>query len=308
MLRTALQSIADQDILSEIDHVFVSEGKGDPSSKAVCKEFPNLPIHYIFRQKLPLLPHFQALMRECLQSPYTAILHDDDWWMPDHLSHGLRALESHPEATSYGSCYSVVWGESSLISSDSNAILWFGGNFPKYRPLWEFTTEEVLMGIILGTPAHYSTMILPTEALRKAAYVYDMDNSFDNDRMLTYALSRLGSTLYRPYPDACIRWHRNQDNVGLTPETKYRFMRSTTEWAGKLSGLGWNEIATRFITRLALCPTAEKKTIFPMATSPWCLIKLAELIDTTTLPEDILAMYRPIMPENRTGVANTILS
>lgn len=294
MLRTALQSVADQIAVSQIDHVFVSEGKGDSSSSAICNEFPQLPITYILRERLPLLPHFQAVMRECLQSQYTAILHDDDWWHPEHLSNALKALSENPEASLYGASHCVVWGESSLMACDSNAIPWFGAGFPSFRSLWSLSSEQMLIGALLGTPMHYSSMVMPTDQLRKCTYVYDLGNSFDNERMLTYALSLHGSVLFRPFPDLCVRWHESQDNVGLSPETKNGFMSFTTDWMIRISGLSWNEAATRFVERLLKCPEREKKNIFPMAMSPWGLPTLAQHTDLAALPPDIGSVFRAI--------------
>ena len=93
MLRTALESVANQTAVSRIGQIFVSENGGSRDSEIVCARFPSLPITYQYREPTtPPLEHMQILMRECLHGELTAFLHDDDWWTPTHLASALAGI------------------------------------------------------------------------------------------------------------------------------------------------------------------------------------------------------------------------
>jgi hypothetical protein len=270
MLRTALASVAAQTIVDQIDNIFVSENGGDRSSEAVCKEFPSLPITYIFRVPVSPLEHAQVLMRECLQSEFTAFLHDDDWWTPMHLANGVTALKTHSDAGLYGSGNYVVTGESSMLNCSGNLFPWFGASYPKFQPVWELSRMNVLMAQLLGTVSHYSTMVIRTQALREAAYVYDLGNPFDNDRMLIFAVSQSHSILFQPTPDAFVRNHGEQDCYLFDGEARMRHMRQTTQWMVEESGKSWDMVATTFGRRMSMCPREAAATLKSLASREWC--------------------------------------
>ncbi len=107
-LREALRSVAQQTAVRAIDQIFVSENGMDPSSEAICAEFPQLPIKYIFRDPaFTPLHHARIMMKEFLVGDITCILHDDDWWLPNHLGNALLALKENPEAAAYGSNFHI---------------------------------------------------------------------------------------------------------------------------------------------------------------------------------------------------------
>ena len=205
MLHTALESVANQTDVDKIERVFVSENGGKRDSEEICAQFSALPITYLFRESTTSpLGHMQILMRECLQSELTAFLHDDDWWTPTHLASGILALESHPDAGVYGSGHFVVSGESSMLNCSGNLFPWFGASYPDFQAVWKLSRLNVLMAELLGTIAHYSTMIVRTESLKKASYVFDLNNPFDNDRMLLFALSTFNPVIFDPLPGAFV--------------------------------------------------------------------------------------------------------
>jgi glycosyltransferase involved in cell wall biosynthesis len=277
MLRTALESVANQTATDQIERVFVSENGGDRRSEAVCAEFPTLPITYIFRAsttKATPLQHIQILMRECLQGELTAFLHDDDWWTPSHLANAIKNMESNPDAGAYGSSHFVVSGESSMLNCSGNLFPWFGSGYPEFKPVWELSRLNVLMAELLGTVAHYSSMVARTEILRKAAYVYDLNNPFDNDRMLIFALSAFGSFLYNPVPEVFVRNHGVQDCFSFDGQTRINHMCETTRWMVQSSGKSWDQIASNFEKKMALCPESARPTLRLLAGKEWCLPEL----------------------------------
>jgi len=271
MLRTALESVARQTAREKIDRIFVSENGGSRASENICALFPSLPITYLFRQPTTAKEHMQLLMRECLSGELTAFLHDDDWWTPPHLAHALAGLESHPEAAVYGSSHFVVSGESSMLNCSGNLFPWFGASYAPFKDVWELSRLNALMAELLGTISHYSTMVARTEMLRKASYVFDLNNPFDNDRMLLFALSAFGAIIYNPVPEAFVRNHGAQDCFSFDGEARIRHMCDTTRWMAQTSGKSWDIIARHFTKRMALCPPEALPTLKALAARDWCL-------------------------------------
>ncbi len=272
MLRTALESIAAQSAVSKITRVHVSENDGTRESEQVCAQFPMLPIRYHFREPSgTALEHARLIVHDCLDSELVAFLHDDDWWTPTHLANALAALESQPDASVYGAGHFVVSGESSMLNCSGNLFPWFGASYPPYAPAWELSRLNVLMAELLGTVAHYSTMVVRTEALKKSAYVYDLGNPFDNDRMLLFALSTHGPVLFDPLPGAFVRNHAVQDCYSFDDSARISHMCGTTRWMVKTSGKPWDAVAAAFNKRLALCPPEALSTLKLLAGREWCL-------------------------------------
>jgi glycosyltransferase involved in cell wall biosynthesis len=274
MLRTALESVANQTAVEKIGRIFVSENGGCRESEAICKEFPALPIKYTFRVPATPMEHAKILMRECLHGELIAFLHDDDWWTPSHLSHALQNLETHPQAAVYGSSHFVVSGESSMLNCSGNLFPWFGANYAPFKPVWEISRLNVLMAQLLGTISHYSTLVVRTELMKKAAYVYDLDNPFDNDRMLIFALSVFGSLLYNPVPDAFVRNHPVQDCLTFDNDARFKHMCGTTRWMVETSGRPWEVISNSFFKRMAMCPPEALGTLKKLALEEWCIPEL----------------------------------
>jgi glycosyltransferase involved in cell wall biosynthesis len=275
MLRTALTSIASQTAVDKIKRVVVSENGGDRESQAVCAEFPALPITYIFRETTtPPLQHMQILMRDCLQGELTAFLHDDDWWTPTHLANAIEHLKKNPDAGAYGASHFVVSGESSMLNCSGNLFPWFGANYSPFKPVWELSRMNVLMAELLGTVAHYSTLVMRTEVLRKATYVYDLNNPFDNDRMLIFALSTFATVLFNPISQAFVRNHAVQDCSSFNDQSRIDHMCETTRWMVQSSGKTWEVVAGNFEKRMALCPESARPTLRTLANRAWCLPEL----------------------------------
>jgi hypothetical protein len=272
MLRTALRSIASQIARQNIARVVVSENGGSRASEKVCAEFATLPIDYVFRSPaLTPLKHGQSLMQQPAVTPFTAILHDDDWWTPHHLADALAALETNPDASAYGSGHFVVSGESSMLNCSGNLFPWFAAGFPEFAPCWKISRLNVLLGELLGTLSHYSTLVTRSTALSEAAHVFDLGNTFDNDRMLVFALSACGPFLFNPTPGAFVRNHGVQDCFQFDEQVRQRHMCATSRWMVETSGKGWDVISDQFLRRMTRCPASATASLNALAAREWCL-------------------------------------
>jgi hypothetical protein len=291
MLRMALQSVADQTAVAKISRIFVSENGADWSSQLVCQEFPQLPIIYAFREPaLKPLEHAQVLMKECLQGDITCILHDDDWWMPHHLEDALAALEAHPEASAYGANF-IFYQESNLVQR-YDLTAWFGANYPPPSPVWHMSHANVLLASLFGLIVHYSSLVTRTAALAQSAFIYDLDNPFDNDRMILFALSRHGPVLFNPEIAVVVRHHNVRETSLFSQGERCRKMAQTTEWMVNSSLKSWSLVAAAFAKRLASCPDDKKKIdlIRIATTRTWCLPEIARHLDRTQ-DKEFFSMY-----------------
>ena len=277
LLRGALQSIATQTAVARIERIVVSENGSDPRSRAVCEEFAQLPITYIYREPtVRPLEHGRILMRECLEGDITCILHDDDWWMPNHLEDALAALEAEPEAAAYGSSF-VINKDGTTLLERYDLTAWFGANYPASNSVWRLSASNVLLASLYGLVVHYSSLVARTEALRQSAYVYDLKNPFDNDRMLLFALSRFGSVLFNPEVRVVVRHHEVRDTSNFAQDERNRRMSETTDWMVSSGMKSWSIVAAAFAKRITACPEPEQRAdLIRIATvRPWCLPEMA---------------------------------
>lgn len=292
LLRKALQSVAAQTAVARIDRIYVSENAGDRGSQAVCNEFPQLPITYIFRDP-PLTPlgHAQVVMKECLQGDITCILHDDDWWLPEHLESALAALEVHPDASAYGANI-ILTDETNATVSECSSFPWFGANYPEPTSLWRLSHSNVLLASFLGLVVHYSALVVRTTALARSAYVYDLDNPFDNDRMILFALSQHGPVLFNSKMTVGVRVHQNRETSQFVDRERCRRMAQTTRWMVESSRKPWALLAGLFVQRLTRCPNEESRKHFirEAVLRPWCLPEMAQHLDRA-LDKEFFAMY-----------------
>ncbi len=277
MLRGALRSIAEQICVAKIERVVVSENGSDPRSRAVCAEFSQLPITYIYREPaVKPLEHGRILMHECLEGEITCVLHDDDEWLPQHLEEALAALEADPEAAAYGASF-VVSQNGTTLPDGYDLTAWFGANYPASSSTWRLSASNVLLASLLGLVVHYSTLVARTEALRQSAYIYDLGNPFDNDRMLLFALSRFGSVLFNPEVRVVVRHHEIRDTSNFAQEERSRRMSETTDWMVSAGMKSWSFVAAAFAKRISACPDpAQMVDLIRIATlRPWCLPEMA---------------------------------
>ena len=289
MLRTALQSVAAQTALGQVSRIFVSENGGCRESGDICAEFPSLPITYVHRVPGTALDHARHIMREYLEGELIAFLHDDDWWAPAHLANAMQALEMHSGAAAYGACHYVVASESSMLNCSGNLFPWFASTYAPFQPVWELSRLNVLMGELLGTLAHNSSLVMRREALRQSAYVYELGNPFDNDRMLVFALSFHGTLLFNPTPDTFVRNHPVQDCQSFAMEDRARHMCETTRWMVETSGKSWEAIAASFQKRMKLCPDEAAATLLKLSLVDWCAPELSRQLQSRSAANPSLA-------------------
>jgi hypothetical protein len=271
MLRQALQSVAAQTARDRIGTVLVSENGGKDESRKVCVEFPELPIEYAFRQPATTaLEHGRVLLTEGLRDEYAAILHDDDWWMPNHLANCLDALESHPDATAcFSSFFNVSPEQGRIASSDWHVLWWIGANYPPLETLWKLGRNEAAMAAFLGTPGHYSALVARRSALESAfKVVAAAGNAHDNDRMFVSLLAKHGPLLYLPLPDVYVRTHVQQDS-NIEWERRCALMSATTNWIFEhcqSEGIDLDELV---MARLRSAPKHSGAQVRSCFSAPW---------------------------------------
>ena len=276
-MRGALQSIAAQTAVAKIERIVVSENGSDPRSRTVCGEFPQLPITYIYREPaVKAVEHGRILMHDCLEGEITCILHDDDWWLPNHLQDALAALEAEPEAAAYGTSF-VINKDGTTLLERYDLTAWFGANYPESSTVWRLSASNVLLASLFGLVVHYSTLVARTEALRQSAYIYDLNNPFDNDRMLLFALSRFGSVLFNPEVRVVVRHHEVRDTSNFVQDERNRRMSETTDWMVSSGMKSWSIVAAAFAKRISACPEPEQMAdLIRIATlRAWCLPEMA---------------------------------
>jgi hypothetical protein len=238
-LRTALQSVRNQLALSAIAEVIVSENSGDSRTEAVCADFPDLPIRYLFRQpNLPMLAHLFSTYGEA-RSSYIAILNDDDWWTAGHLADALRLLDADPGAVAYAAASLFVSDEVQKNPRwiDRSAALWMQAGQPSWLTTWKLDLDRMLAACWVYTPFHWSSLVARTGSL---AGVLDelCDASYYThtiDRLVFAHLAVAGSFLYNPVPDTFVRWHAgNWVKTHAAPEIN-QVLRATVQRVERLA-------------------------------------------------------------------------
>jgi hypothetical protein len=285
MLRQALRSVSEQRARAHIGTVFVSENGGNRQSEAICAEFPELPVKYAFRDpQISPVDHTTIMMNEALVHEHTAILHDDDWWMPDHLANAVEGFREHPEVVAFCSSWFAVYGESSNLQCDPDSLFWIAAEFPELRRSWEITPFQVRFASLLTTPIEFSSMVIRTDALRLSKVVFTLGNNFDIDRMLIVELVNHGPVAYRPYPDVCKRFHPGRDASNFSFATQIQRMGETTRWiAGQAKSdvPGW---VAHFRRLKEICPEHLQPQLLNQFEMPWCLPTLRALFPGESFP------------------------
>lgn len=316
MLRTALQSVADQTICSQICSVVVSENGGNRESESVCAEFPNLPIDFSFREPaLSGMEHARVLLLTETTEKYTAILHDDDWWGPSHLEIAINNLENAPHASVYHSGVFEVGGESSVLKCDNNFCFWFGSDYSPLTSIWDLSEKQVVLACLIHTPARYSSLVAKSKLLKMASEeVLATGNTFDNDRMFPIKLSQRGNVLYNPIPQVFIRSHPSQDQWSYLESDRIENTAKTTEWIVAQAKENPIVLAQEFTQRVRRCPKESHEELRSRLLMPWCLPRLAEkmpdpdfrLLMNEFIPVDNCLPQIKSMPQKNNNSERTI--
>jgi hypothetical protein len=238
MLGEALASIRRQTRGSAIHQVIVSENGTTDASRKVCEQFGDLPILHVRQQPpVPSLLHLKALWHH-VNSPLVAILHDDDWWMPEHLENSVSALEAHPDCVATFSNFFDTWGPTVVpFLSEKAWRVWVASGCDFSQPLLKLDKVSLLLACMLESTIHYSTMVGRKDALWETYLkMVAANNAWDNERTFPVMLSFLGPVGYVTRHCAFIRNHPAQE--GFDPAFRangFGEMRiKTTRWLAQL--------------------------------------------------------------------------
>jgi hypothetical protein len=279
LLRTALDGVRRQTVRTRIKEVLVSENTVHRDDvAALCAEFSaDLPIRFLHRDPpVSGLKHGLLILSEPYDSTYTAILHDDDWWAPEHLAHSLEALDTTAAVASYTGFFDIT-GESAPLRADSNVLFWFGSSFARVTETWLLDSAAVVASCVGGTPGRYSTLVARTTALNRASEVLTLGNVFDNDRMLSVAFCRDGKVAFCPSPSAYIRIHPGQDSLRYKTPEVIATMTKTTQWLLAQAPLLGVDVLAAVQERLKSCPEAHRYLVNEVLSRPWARQPLRQL-------------------------------
>src|SRR5258708_7095537 len=283
MLKNALRSVQTQPAAARIREVIVSDN-GDPAGVAsLCQEFRStLPIRYIQRnpRTIPMV-HGKVLLGDTYESKDVAIRNDDDWWMPEHLERSLGLLDKHETACAGYSAYLEVGSETETFRGDPfqrppNLRFWSGGGFQSLTEEWVLEPEAVIMSCLSGTPGHFSSVVTRNSALKDSCYIYDLKNSFDNDRMLTLALALKSSLIFNPTPTVFVRLHPQQDAQSYTEQAVFQNMYRTTLWILEHAKEFKFDFLTALNRQLINCPSAYFPFLTDLLGKPWVISALTK--------------------------------
>jgi len=234
MLGHALASVRRQTRIGSIHQVIVSENGLTEASRKICEQFGDLPLLYI-KQEPPVssLLHLKALWPH-IESPLVAILHDDDWWMPEHLDYALGALETHPECVATFSNFLDSWGPTFVPWHTVKAWrVWAACNCDFSPSLLMLEKVDVLLACLIESSFHYSTLVARKDAFWETYLkMVAAENVWDNERTFPVMLSTLGRIGYFTRHNAVIRTHPGQEGLDSAfQEQGFEEMRiKTTRW------------------------------------------------------------------------------
>jgi len=233
MLRTALRSVAAQSALVAVAEIVVIENLGNRESESVCREFPNLPIRYIFRDP-PMPPGYEAL-RDALSRvncQWLALLFDDDWWMERHLEHAIESLTRHSNAVaSYAVCLWTTGEEGYLTDVFGSFLIWFGSLNPTKAHRWVLDLSDLLITNIISSAFHFSSMVVKTDVFKKCIACIANGNPYDVDRLIPVELGRHGKVVCDSRPQLYVRNHGGREAIRIVDsgEAEYWFQTSTKQ-------------------------------------------------------------------------------
>jgi hypothetical protein len=283
MARIALQSIQAQTAKERIREVIVSESGRPSGMDAICAEFRgSLPIRYILRDPpMTQLEHERALIGGAYDTPFVAILHDDDAWLPDHLERALALLDKHATAALSCAAFRAIRHDGAPAPDDpyqydALGMFWFAAGFPPGNREWLLGPNAVIMSCLPGTPLHYSSMVIRTRFLADCDRIYEFGNGYDKDRLLLLALARQGPVVYNPQPNVLVRIHAQQSVNDFALAEKLRHMGRTTGWALEFARERNFDFLAALHLGMAKCPPEELPRLAQIFDRPWVRAALAE--------------------------------
>jgi hypothetical protein len=300
-LETALASVAGQSARHRIKEVRVMENGGERRSEEVCERYSNrLPIRYVFRDPpLPVLDHGRTIMEEIYPGRFVAVLHDDDWWAPEHLGSSLRALEESSAVACYSAHFSIQ-SEAAPAQWHDSLMFWAGSGYQPLTGDWLLDMAGVLVANLGGSPAHYSTIVADAEAYRKCADTHSVGNEFDSDRMVCVGFARYGKVVFRPVPTVFIRVHPEQDTRRFDEQKRNEGLFQTTVWMFSIAQQARIDLMTEFQRCLEMCPVEHRFVVFIQFTKPW-LFALAR--KHPRMPRVLLEFWNGLQTRSQAGPA-----
>jgi glycosyltransferase involved in cell wall biosynthesis len=217
MLRNALKSVAEQTALAHVAEVVVIENLGNRESESVCREFPNLPINYLFRDP-PLPPGYDSFRNAMryIKNEYMAILFDDDWWDPEHLECAMESLLSRSDAVAASCAYHSVTGEDGYIMKVGNSFIpWFAANSPRENHRLVFKLPDLLVASQIGVGFSFMTFLVKVDVWNKCLECMRHGNLFDVDRLISVEFGRHGTVVADMRPHIHVRYHAGQEERRL---------------------------------------------------------------------------------------------
>jgi glycosyltransferase involved in cell wall biosynthesis len=219
MLRSALQSVANQSRRDLIKEVIVSENSDDQMSKEIVNEFPELPVSYIVQFPVVNVGNHFALLVDKVQTDWVALLGDDDMWGRYHLEEAHRCLLQEPDSIAYVGWDAYFTDESRPVSGarfDPLGVLNSGENNKGY-----FKVDFVNMSLacLNLTPLNMWATIGKKNAVSFAFQVFkEKDLGADSDRYMFWLLSQVGPVLVGKEITLFYRLHGASNNVKMHKE------------------------------------------------------------------------------------------
>ncbi|HEY3914396.1 MAG TPA: glycosyltransferase family A protein [Verrucomicrobiae bacterium] len=261
-LRDALESVRRQTARSRVAQVIVSENSDSNGSREVCRTFNDLPLEYLQQQPpVPALLHTKAVWPR-VKSPIIAILHDDDWWDPQHLADSLGILDSDPGVASVMSSPYETFGPAYPPQVATKVWRVWVGSGCDFRPASvRLDQAGIVVASLLEASFHYSSCVARAGAFYDAYIgMTEAGNDYDNDRLFPILLSFHGAMGYVTKLNVFTRVHPGQDCRRadfLAPG--FALKAKTTQWMKQK----WPDLVRMGATRFN--ETAEKMSAGDLA-------------------------------------------
>jgi glycosyltransferase involved in cell wall biosynthesis len=207
-LKMALQSVARQTAVNQIEEILVSENLMNRESEAVCGQFKDLPLRYKLQDPpISVSQHYKFLFGQA-KADLVAFLCDDDWWGPGHLEVAYGALSRHSEAGVWASSSLHVPGDTTWVGETSRSpILWLAANRPSVCETWCLDSRQMLAAAWIVTPFHASSMVIRRSALKEMLSPLTPEHPYQDDRIWQVQLGLHAMVLFEPSVHTYIRSH-----------------------------------------------------------------------------------------------------
>jgi glycosyltransferase involved in cell wall biosynthesis len=253
-LRRALRSIARQEAIGAIAEVLVIENGAVTESRAVCDEFPDIPVVWLLNDPpVPMTAWTNRVFRSpSKETEYFALLCDDDWWEPTHLARALSVLRTQPACgATWSGC--IEYDAGAHTAMPRGHTIWALCQYASDAVSVALSIEDVLAAHLMTTAFHISSMVARRTVLDKALPEVANGNPFDIDRHLACRMAVDGTTVYFPSPSVGVASHGDRESItlGRTAEARTWWKRTTQEIVALAKGAEvdlaayWDQIIVR---------------------------------------------------------------